>query len=171
MNHATLRFLAVGCLPLLLEACSSGAAAGSAQAPPRARRRRLRGRRATDRADDGSARAHRAVPRRRGAPPGHRDHPAPAIHRGHRRDAGPAALPDRRCSLRGRAAARGSRSARRAESRRALRRLVETTAISRQQYDDAVAAWKQAEAALEVARIDIRYTKCSRRSAAASAAR
>jgi membrane fusion protein, multidrug efflux system len=38
-------------------------------------------------------------------------------------------------------------------------RLVETTAISRQQYDDAVAAWKQAEAALEVARIDIRYTK------------
>ncbi len=38
-------------------------------------------------------------------------------------------------------------------------RLIETQAISRQQYDDAMAAWKAAEAALEVARIDMQYTQ------------
>lgn len=38
-------------------------------------------------------------------------------------------------------------------------RLIKTHAISRQQYDDAMAAWKSARAELEVARIDMRYTK------------
>lgn len=38
-------------------------------------------------------------------------------------------------------------------------RLIKTHAISRQQYDDAMAAWKSAKAELEVARIDMRYTK------------
>jgi len=38
-------------------------------------------------------------------------------------------------------------------------RLVETSAISRQQYDDAKAAWETAQAELEMARIDMRYTQ------------
>lgn len=38
-------------------------------------------------------------------------------------------------------------------------KLIKTRAISQQQYDNAVAAWKSAEAELEVARINMRYTK------------
>ncbi|MGY2314104.1 efflux RND transporter periplasmic adaptor subunit [Pseudomonas sp. SDO5522_S412] len=38
-------------------------------------------------------------------------------------------------------------------------RLLKTNAVSRQQYDDALAAWKQAQAAVQVARIDVQYTK------------
>lgn len=45
------------------------------------------------------------------------------------------------------------RLAKRYESLRA------TNAISQQQYDDAVAAWRQAEADAEIARIDLVYTK------------
>ncbi len=39
------------------------------------------------------------------------------------------------------------------------KRLIETRAVSQQQYDDALAAWKQAEAEAQVARINMRYTK------------
>jgi len=38
-------------------------------------------------------------------------------------------------------------------------RLLQSKAISRQQYDDAVAAWKQAQAEVQVRRIDVQYTK------------
>ncbi|KUJ87750.1 MAG: RND family efflux transporter MFP subunit [Halomonas sp. 54_146] len=38
-------------------------------------------------------------------------------------------------------------------------RLLNTNAISRQQYDDAMAAWKQAQAEVQVARIDVQYTE------------
>ncbi len=38
-------------------------------------------------------------------------------------------------------------------------RLLKTNAISRQQYDDAQAAWEAAKAEYEVARIDMRYTQ------------
>ncbi|QEY72050.1 efflux RND transporter periplasmic adaptor subunit [Pseudomonas denitrificans (nom. rej.)] len=38
-------------------------------------------------------------------------------------------------------------------------RLLETRAISRQQFDDAEAAWKQAEAELKTARINLEYTR------------
>jgi len=38
-------------------------------------------------------------------------------------------------------------------------RLVNTNAVSQQQYDDARAAWIQAQAEVEVARIDVQYTK------------
>jgi len=38
-------------------------------------------------------------------------------------------------------------------------RLVRTNAVSQQQYDDAHAAWAQARAEVEVARIDVQYTK------------
>src|SRR5690606_15882634 len=38
-------------------------------------------------------------------------------------------------------------------------RLQETSAVSRQQYDDAFAAWKQMEAEVELARINLEYTK------------
>lgn len=38
-------------------------------------------------------------------------------------------------------------------------RLVETKAVSRQQLDDALAAWEVAKAEVEVARINMRYTK------------
>ncbi|MBM7456638.1 membrane fusion protein (multidrug efflux system) [Oceanisphaera litoralis] len=38
-------------------------------------------------------------------------------------------------------------------------RLLETNAVSQQQYDDAMAAWKQAQAEDRVARIDVQYTK------------
>lgn len=38
-------------------------------------------------------------------------------------------------------------------------RLLKTNAVSRQQYDDALAAWKQAQAVAQVARIDVQYTK------------
>jgi len=38
-------------------------------------------------------------------------------------------------------------------------RLVKTNAVSRQQYDDAMAAWKQAQAEVQVASIDVQYTK------------
>lgn len=38
-------------------------------------------------------------------------------------------------------------------------RLLNTNAVSRQQYDDAQAAWKQAQAEVQVARIDVQYTK------------
>jgi len=37
--------------------------------------------------------------------------------------------------------------------------LRATNAISRQQYDDAIAAWRQAEADAEIARIDLVYTR------------
>lgn len=42
---------------------------------------------------------------------------------------------------------------------RRYERLLQTSAISRQQYDDARAAWKQAQAEVQVARIDVQYTK------------
>lgn len=38
-------------------------------------------------------------------------------------------------------------------------RLLKTNAVSRQQYDDAMAAWKQAQAEVQVASIDVQYTK------------
>lgn len=38
-------------------------------------------------------------------------------------------------------------------------RLIKTNAISRQQYDDAMAAWAAAKAEVEAARINMRYTK------------
>jgi len=38
-------------------------------------------------------------------------------------------------------------------------RLVHTKAVSQQQYDDALAAWQQAEAEVDVARINLQYTK------------
>lgn len=38
-------------------------------------------------------------------------------------------------------------------------RLLKTNAVSRQQYDDALAAWKQAQAEVQVARIDVQYTE------------
>lgn len=38
-------------------------------------------------------------------------------------------------------------------------RLLKTNAISQQQYDDAMAAWKQAQAEVQVARIDVQYTQ------------
>lgn len=38
-------------------------------------------------------------------------------------------------------------------------RLLKTNAVSRQQYDDALAAWKQAQAVVQVASIDVQYTK------------
>jgi membrane fusion protein, multidrug efflux system len=38
-------------------------------------------------------------------------------------------------------------------------RLLETKAISRQQFDDAQASWKQAEAELKTARINLEYTR------------
>lgn len=37
--------------------------------------------------------------------------------------------------------------------------LLQTKAVSKQQYDDALAAWKQAEADYQVARIDVQYTR------------
>lgn len=37
-------------------------------------------------------------------------------------------------------------------------RLLKTNAVSRQQYDDAIAAWKQAQAQAEVASINVQYT-------------
>lgn len=37
--------------------------------------------------------------------------------------------------------------------------LLKTKAVSKQQYDDALAAWKQAEADYQVARIDVQYTR------------
>nr|WP_137138304.1 MULTISPECIES: solvent efflux RND transporter periplasmic adaptor subunit SrpA [Pseudomonas] len=37
--------------------------------------------------------------------------------------------------------------------------LLQTKAVSKQQYDDALAAWKQAEADYQVARIDVEYTR------------
>ncbi|MDD2161265.1 efflux RND transporter periplasmic adaptor subunit [Pseudomonas sp. MIL19] len=42
---------------------------------------------------------------------------------------------------------------------RRYERLLKTNAVSRQQYDDALAAWKQAQAVAQVARIDVQYTK------------
>ncbi len=42
---------------------------------------------------------------------------------------------------------------------RRYERLLKTNAVSRQQYDDAMAAWKQAQAEVQVARIDVQYTK------------
>jgi len=38
-------------------------------------------------------------------------------------------------------------------------RLQQTSAVSRQQYDDAFAAWKQMEAEVELAKINVEYTK------------
>lgn len=38
-------------------------------------------------------------------------------------------------------------------------RLLSTNAVSRQQYDDAMAGWTQARTALDVARIDMQYTE------------
>ncbi|SDT10483.1 membrane fusion protein, multidrug efflux system [Halopseudomonas litoralis] len=38
-------------------------------------------------------------------------------------------------------------------------RLLSTNAVSQQQYDDAMAGWQQARTAVEVARIDVQYTK------------
>ncbi len=38
-------------------------------------------------------------------------------------------------------------------------RLLKTNAVSQQQYDDAMATWKQAQAEVQVARIDVQYTK------------
>ncbi|CAH0646975.1 Toluene efflux pump periplasmic linker protein TtgG [Pseudomonas sp. Nvir] len=37
--------------------------------------------------------------------------------------------------------------------------LLKTKAVSKQQYDDALAAWKQAEADYQIARIDVQYTR------------
>lgn len=42
---------------------------------------------------------------------------------------------------------------------RRYQRLLKTNAVSQQQYDDAMAAWKQAEAEVQVARIDVQYTQ------------
>lgn len=42
---------------------------------------------------------------------------------------------------------------------RRYERLLDTNAVSRQQYDDAMAAWAQAKSALELARIDVQYTQ------------
>lgn len=42
---------------------------------------------------------------------------------------------------------------------RRYERLLKTNAISQQQYDDAQAAWKQAQAEAQVARIDVQYTQ------------
>jgi len=42
---------------------------------------------------------------------------------------------------------------------RRYERLLKTNAVSQQQYDDAQAAWKQAQAEVQVARIDVQYTK------------
>ena len=42
---------------------------------------------------------------------------------------------------------------------RRYERLLKTNAVSRQQYDDALAAWKQAQAVAQVSRIDVQYTK------------
>jgi len=42
---------------------------------------------------------------------------------------------------------------------RRYERLLKTSAVSRQQYDDAVAALKQAQAEVRVRRIDVQYTK------------
>ncbi len=42
---------------------------------------------------------------------------------------------------------------------RRYERLLKTNAVSRQQYDDATAAWKQAQAEVQVASIDVQYTK------------
>lgn len=38
-------------------------------------------------------------------------------------------------------------------------RLLSTNAVSQQQYDDAMAAWTQARSAVQVARIDVQYTR------------
>jgi len=38
-------------------------------------------------------------------------------------------------------------------------RLLKTNAVSRQQYDDATAAWKQAQAEVQVASINVQYTR------------
>lgn len=38
-------------------------------------------------------------------------------------------------------------------------RLLKTNAVSRQQYDDALAAWKQAQAEVQVTRINVQYTE------------
>lgn len=38
-------------------------------------------------------------------------------------------------------------------------RLLKTNAVSRQQYDDAYATWKQAQAEVQVAEINVRYTR------------
>jgi membrane fusion protein (multidrug efflux system) len=42
---------------------------------------------------------------------------------------------------------------------RRYKRLLNTNAVSQQQYDDAMAAWAQAKSAVQVARIDVQYTK------------
>lgn len=42
---------------------------------------------------------------------------------------------------------------------RRYQRLAQTQAVSQQQKDDAMAAWKQAEAEVQVARIDLQYTE------------
>lgn len=39
------------------------------------------------------------------------------------------------------------------------KRLLSTNAVSQQQYDDAMAGWQQARTEVEVARIDVQYTK------------
>lgn len=39
------------------------------------------------------------------------------------------------------------------------KRLLSTNAVSQQQYDDAMAAWAQAKSEVQVARIDVQYTK------------
>ncbi|TDF80710.1 efflux RND transporter periplasmic adaptor subunit [Pseudomonas sp. H9] len=42
---------------------------------------------------------------------------------------------------------------------RRYERLLKTNAVSQQQYDDAMATWKQAQADAQMARIDVQYTK------------
>jgi len=42
---------------------------------------------------------------------------------------------------------------------RRYERLLNTNAVSQQQYDDAMAAWAQAQSEVQVARIDVQYTK------------
>ncbi|WP_420793933.1 efflux RND transporter periplasmic adaptor subunit [Pseudomonas monteilii] len=42
---------------------------------------------------------------------------------------------------------------------RRYERLLRTNAVSQQQHDDAVAAWRQAQAEAQMARIDVQYTK------------
>ena len=158
-SYHYLRFLAVGCLPVLLEACSSGAAAGNAQAPPAPAvgvyavveqpivlTTDLPGRTAAFRVAEVRPQVTGIIQRRLFTE-------GTDVTQGqqlYQIDAAPyeAAL------LRAEADLLAARNL--AER---YGRLVETTAISRQQYDDAVAAWKQAEAALAVARIDIRYTR------------
>ena len=154
-----IRFLAVGCLLVLLEACSSRAATDNAQAPPAPAvgvyavveqpivlTTDLPGRTAPFRVAEVRPQVTGII-RRRLFTEGTDVTQGQQLYQ---IDAAPyeAAL------LRAEADLFAARNlAERYE------RLVETTAISRQQYDDAVAAWKQAEAALAVARIDMRYTR------------